>query len=202
MHGPVFATATVGGKPYALSRRRSTFGRDGLNLVALKQMTEGKARTPGRFWKTANKFGFTFNWAWASRNRGTAYFSSGLSSRSARAGSIDACRRSAPASTSGGPTSARTSTRTTSRGPDGLLLNWNNRSAPGFMHGDDEPYGSVQRVENFDQWPAQPQITDNVGIMNRAATEDVRSSVWPIISRVLRSPGPAPDAARSGGSST
>ena len=29
--------------------------------------------------------------------------------------------------------------------------------------------------------------------MNRAATEDVRSSAWPIISRVLRSPGPAPD---------
>ena len=39
-------------------------------------------------------------------------------------------------------------------GPDGLLLNWNNQSAPGFMHGDDEPYGSVQRVELFDKWPA------------------------------------------------
>jgi hypothetical protein len=48
-------------------------------------------------------------------------------------------------------------------------------------------------VENFDEWPAQPQITDNVAIMNRAATEDVRSSAWPLISRVLRSPGPAPD---------
>ena len=45
VHGPVFATATVGGKPYALSRRRSTFGRDGLNLAALKDMTEGKAYT-------------------------------------------------------------------------------------------------------------------------------------------------------------
>ena len=38
-------------------------------------------------------------------------------------------------------------------GPDGLLLNWNNQSAPGFMHGDDEPYGSVHRVELFDQFP-------------------------------------------------
>ena len=78
-------------------------------------------------------------------------------------------------------------------GPGGLLLNWNNQSAPGFMHGDDEPYGSAQRVELFDKWPNRPQLTDVVGIMNRAATEDVRSPVWPVVSKVLRS-GPAPSA--------
>ena len=60
------------------------------------------------------------------------------------------------------------------------------------MHGDDEPYGSVQRVENFDRFAPDVVLTDVVGIMNRAATEDVRSPVWPLISRVLRSPGPAP----------
>ena len=32
-----------------------------------------------------------------------------------------------------------------------------------------------------------------VGVMNRAATEDVRSPVWPIVSRVLHT-GPAPSA--------
>ena len=48
-HGPVFATATIDGEPYALSRRRSTFGRDGLNLAALKDMTEGDASTPNKF---------------------------------------------------------------------------------------------------------------------------------------------------------
>jgi hypothetical protein len=53
------------------------------------------------------------------------------------------------------------------------------------MHGDDEPYGSEQRVELFDQWPRHPRITDNVGIMNRAATEDVRSPTWEVVSRVL-----------------
>ena len=61
------------------------------------------------------------------------------------------------------------------------------------MHGDDEPYGSVQRVEMFNKWPASPQITDNVGIMNRAATQDVRSPVWPVVSRVLHmSAAPSP----------
>ena len=66
-----------------LSRKRSTLGRDGLNLAALKDMTEGKAKTPRRFFKVANQFGFTFNWAYVSRT-GTAFFSSGLLPRRPR----------------------------------------------------------------------------------------------------------------------
>jgi acyl-homoserine lactone acylase PvdQ len=168
VHGPVFATATVGGKPYALSRKRSTFGRDGLNLAALKDMTEGKARTPSRFYKTANQFGFTFNWAYVSRKK-TAYFSSGYLPR--RPKGLD--RRLPTIGTgqyewNGFLNSGKHPHGTT--GPGGLLLNWNNRSAPGFMHGDDEPYGSFQRVEMFNQFPPAVQITDDVGIMNRAAT--------------------------------
>ncbi len=191
VHGPVIGTATINGRPVALTRRRSTFGRDALNLAALKDMTEGKATTPERFWETANQFGFTFNWGYASR-RATSFFSSGLLPRRPRG--LD----------------RRLPTRGTGRfewqgyltqwehphdvgGPRGLLLNWNNRSAPGFMHGDDEPYGSAQRVELFDKWPARPTIVDVVAIMNRAATEDVRSPVWPIVSRVLHT-APAPNA--------
>jgi acyl-homoserine lactone acylase PvdQ len=191
VHGPVFATATVDGEPYALSRKRSTFARDALNLGALKDMTEGKATTPQRFWSAANKFGFTFNWGYVSR-KFTSFFSSGRLPR--RPPGLD---RRLPTLGDGshewtGFLSESEHPHDTS-GPGGLLLNWNNRSAPGFMHGDDEPYGSVQRVELFDQWPKHARITDNVGIMNRAATEDVRSPVWPVVSRVLRT-GPAPSA--------
>ena len=75
--------------------------------------------------------------------------------RSGRRASTAGCRRSAPGSTSGAGSSAVGTTRTAGRRPDGLLLNWNNQSAPGFMHGDDDPYGSVHRVELFDQFPAQ-----------------------------------------------
>lgn len=190
VHGPVFATATVDGKPFALARKRSTFGRDALNLAALKDMTEGEARSPSRFYRVANQFGFTFNWAYVSR-RATAYFTSGY--LPIRAKGLD---RRLPTLGTGdydwsGKFLSRKKHPHATTGPNGLLLNWNNRSAPGFMHGDDEPYGSVQRVENFDQWPARVHITDNVGIMNRAATEDVKSSAWPVISRVLRT-GPAP----------
>ena len=183
IHGPVFATATAKGKLYALSRRRSTFGRDALNLGALKDMTEGKAFNPSRFYRTANQFGFTFNWAYVSR-KATAYFSSAYLPK--RPPGLD---RRLPTLGTGqyewiGFLTQKKHPHDTS-GPGGLLLNWNNRSAPGFMHGDDEPYGSVQRVEMFNRWPAKAQITDNVGIMNRAATQDVRSPVWPVVSRVL-----------------
>ena len=77
-------------------------------------------------------------------------------------GSTAVCRRSATATSSGAASSARTSIRTTSAAPTALLLNWNNRSAPGFMHGDDEPYGSVHRVELFDRFPFSVKLPDVV----------------------------------------
>ncbi len=190
VHGGVIGTATVRGRPYALARKRSTFGRDALNLAALKDLTEGKGNTPRRFWRAANQFGFTFNWGYASR-RATSFFSSGRLPE--RAPGLD---RRLPTLGTGdyewrGFLSQREHPHAVS-GPGGLLLNWNNRSAPGFMHGDNEPYGSVQRVELFDRYPRRVTIEKNVGVMNRAATEDVRSPVWPVVSSVLRT-GRAPN---------
>jgi acyl-homoserine lactone acylase PvdQ len=189
VHGPVIGTATSGGQPYALTRQRSTFGRDALNLAALKDMTEGRAGTARQFFRAANQFEFTFNWAYASRAE-TAYFSSGRLPRRARG--LD---RRLPTLGSGdfewrGFLPQRDHPHAI-RGPGDLLLNWNNQSAPGFMHGDDAAFGSAHRVELFDQWPDHPTLADTVSVMNRAATEDVRSPVWPVVSRVLRS-GPAP----------
>ena len=191
----MIGTATSHGAPIALTRKRSTFGRDGLNLGALKDMTEGKASTPEKFWSVANQFGFTFNWAYVSREA-TAFFTSGLLPK--RAAGLD---RRLPTSGSGqyewqGYLSEREHPHSVS-GPGGLLLNWNNQSAPGFMHGDDNPYGSVHRVEVFDQFPRKVTLANNVSVMNRAATEDVRSPVWPVISRVLHGgPAPSPLAAQ------
>ncbi len=190
VHGPLIGTATSNGKPVALTRERSTFGRDGLNLGALKDMTEGKASTPERFWETANQFGFTFNWGYASRHD-TAYFSSGL--LPVRAPGLD--RRLPTVGT--GDYEWRGFLNEwqhphSKAGPNGLLLNWNNESAPGFMHGDDSPFGSVHRVELFDQFPSRVTLANDVSTMNRAATEDVRSIVWPVISQVLRG-GAAPN---------
>jgi acyl-homoserine lactone acylase PvdQ len=195
VHGPVIGWATSDGAPVALTRRRSTFGRDGLNLGALKDMTEGRARTARDFWKIANQFGFTFNWAYASRTT-TAYFTSGYLPERARG--LD---RRLPTVGTGEyewqgylPWWKHPHAET---GPNGLLLNWNNQSAPGFMHGDDEPYGSEHRVELFDQYPDRVTLAQDVGVMNRAATEDVRSPTWSVVSRLLHgSAAPSPLAAQ------
>ncbi|HUF98617.1 MAG TPA: penicillin acylase family protein [Ilumatobacter sp.] len=183
VHGPVVGTATSNGEFIALTRQRSTFGRDGLNLGALRDMTEGDADTAENFFTAANKFGFTFNWGYANRE-GIAYFASGL--LPIRAEGLD--RRLPTLGTGEYEWQGfleQDQHPHADGSPTGRLLNWNNQSAPGFMHGDDEQYGSVHRVENLDQWPEQSELTDVVGVMNRAATEDVRSSVWPVISRVL-----------------
>ena len=70
----MIGTATVGGQPYALARKRSTFGRDALNLGA-EGPDRGQGEDPDRR-TAANQFGFTFNWAYVSR-KATAYFSLG-----------------------------------------------------------------------------------------------------------------------------
>ncbi|MFT4613711.1 MAG: hypothetical protein ACI9NT_000852 [Bacteroidia bacterium] len=191
IHGPMIGTATSDGRPIALTRKRSTFGRDSLNLIALKDMTEGDASTPENFWKAANRFGFTFNWGYMSRDA-TAFFSSGY--LPVRAQGLD---RRLPTLGNGEYEWQSFLTQAehphSTGGPSGRLLNWNNQSAPGFMHGDRSPYGSVHRVELFDQFPNRVRLAEVVGIMNRSATEDVRSPVWPVISEVLRG-GDAPSA--------
>ena len=183
VHGPVIGTATSDGQPIALSRARSTFGRDSLNLAALKDMTQGDASTPEAFYESANKFGFTFNWGYANRE-GIGYFASGLLPE--RAEGLD---RRLPTDGSGdyewqGFLSQDEHPHADTH-PDGRLLNWNNQSAPGFMHGDNNLYGSWHRVELFDQWPEQAELADVVSIMNRSATENTLSPIWPVVSEVL-----------------
>ncbi len=192
VHGPVIGTATVHGWPYALTRKRSTYGQDVLSLAALKDMTEGRATTPQKFWKYANRFGFTFNWAYVNRTS-TSFFSSGK--LPVRAPGLD---RMLPTLGTGGyewrgflPELAHPHDV---GGPNNLLLNWNNKAAPGWMHGDDGHLGMVQHVQLFGPFPKHPRINDVVGVMNKAATQDVMGvEVWPVIRAMLRR-GKAPDA--------
>jgi acyl-homoserine lactone acylase PvdQ len=183
VHGPVIGTATSDGVPIALTTKRSTFGRDGLNLAALKDMTEGDAATPEQFFDAADRFGFTFNWGYVNRET-NAYFNSGY--LPVRAWGLD---RRLPTLGTGeyewqGFLSRDEHPHAIGH-PTGRLVNWNNQSAPGFMHGDDNLYGSVHRVEGFDQWPDGVDLAGVVGVMNRSATEHEVSTLWPVVSEVL-----------------
>ncbi len=48
-------------------------------------------------------------------------------------------------------------------------------------------------MELFDKFPHDVTLADDVSVMNRAATEDAHSLVWPVVSKVLRT-GPARSA--------
>ncbi len=192
VHGPVIGTATVHGRPYALTRKRSTYGQDVLSLAALKAMTEGRATTPQKFWKFANRFGFTFNWGYVSRTA-TSFFSSGR--LPIRAPGLD---RMLPTLGTGGYEwrgfLSELAHPHDIGGPNNLLLNWNNKAAPGWMHGDDQHLGSVQHVELFGPFPSRPRINDVVGVMNKAATQNETGVVvWPVV-RAMLSRARAPDA--------
>ena len=184
VHGPVIGTATVGGKPYALSRKRSTFGRDGLNLAALHDMTAGKATTPQKFWKAANQFGFTFNWAYASR-KATAYFTSGRLPKRARG--LD---RRLPTLGTGkyewkgflraAPAPAR---RERAERAAAQLEQPARRRASCTATTSPTARSSTSSCSTSSR--SGPRSPTWSSVMNRAATEDVRSPVWPVVSKVL-----------------
>jgi acyl-homoserine lactone acylase PvdQ len=193
VHGPVSGTAMVRGRPYAIARKRSTYGRDGLSIAALRDMTLGRGRTVGGFWRSANEFEFTFSWGYAGRRR-TAYFCSGRLPRRARG-----TNKLLPTLGSGrydwrGFVPLRRHPHDVG-GPRGLFLNWNNKPAPRWQPGDDvHGYGSVHRVELLSRFPRRARLRDVVGVMNRAATQDLRAvRLWPVVRAVLRT-GRAPDA--------
>ena len=183
VHGPLIGTATTDGEPVALTRQRSTFGRDGLNLAALKSMTEGDAETSEDFFDVANEFGFTFNWSYVNREE-SSFFSSGY--LPVRAAGLD---RRLPTNGSGDYEwegfLERDEHPHAVGHPEGRLLNWNNQAAPGFMHGDTNSYGSVHRVEMFEPFPEEADLASVVGVMNEAATRSPGSGAWDVVSQVL-----------------
>jgi len=185
VHGPVQGTVMVKGKPYAIAKARSTYGEDAFGIAALRDMTVGGGSTVEGFYRAANEFGFTFNWAYASRKH-VAYFSSGkLPIRAKGTNKLLPTLGTGRYDWKGFLPLARHPHAVDPRG--GLLLNWNNKPAPGWQAGDDNlSYGSVHRVEAFYHFPKKARIEDVVSIMNKAATEDVTATqVWPVLHAVL-----------------
>ncbi len=193
VHGPVFGTARVGGKRYAVVRARSTYKRDIASIAALRDMTLDRGRTVDGFFRSVNQFEFTFNWAYASHGN-VAYFSSGRIPRAERGVNELLPRLGTGRYDWKGFLSRRQHPQAVNpRG--GLLLNWNNKPAPGWLPGDDvHSYGSVHRVELFKGFARQVTLENTASVMNRAATRDLRATeVWPVIRAVLGS-SRAPDA--------
>src|SRR4051812_46364084 len=193
VHGPISGTVTAGGKPYAVSLDRSTRGRDVTVSRFFEALNTNRVRSARDFIKAAAGMEMTFNWFYAD-NRDIAYFSAGRLPKRAPntypglptlgTGQYD-WRGFLPASAH--PQAINP--------PEGKLVSWNNKQAPGFGAADNEfSFGSVHRVQMFTGLPAKATLPDLVSLVNRAATSDLRViGVWPAIAKVLAT-GPAPDA--------
>jgi acyl-homoserine lactone acylase PvdQ len=79
----------------------------------------------------------------------------------------------------------------------GVIVNWNNKPAPGFASADDNfSYGAVHRSLLLSRGVQgeKKSVLDLVRTMNKAATQDLRAvEVWPVVITMLQR-APAPSA--------
>jgi acyl-homoserine lactone acylase PvdQ len=188
VHGPVKGYATVDGKRVAISRKRSTRGRELGSLRFFLDLSTNRVRSAKDFVRTAAEMELTFNWVYAD-SRSIAQFTSGR--LPLRPASVDP---GLPTKGTGeyewqgfAPASAHAQVIDPS---SGVILNWNNKPARGYAGADDEwTWGPVQRVDLL--WAGiqrrkKHMLASVVAAMNGAATQDLRlMRVWPVVRDVL-----------------
>ncbi len=195
VHGPVIGYATVDGRRVAVSRKRSSYLLDGVDLLLFQKLTRGRIRNARDFIKAAYVSPQTFNTFYADSRRIAQITTGRLPLR-------------APGVDSGLPTDGRgrhewrgfLGDRAHPQGilKGGVLNNWNNKPARGFPAADDQwSYGAIGRVDLLNQNTAKVRrhtLATLTGAMNAAATQDVRTmTLVPLLAEFLRG-GPAPSA--------
>jgi acyl-homoserine lactone acylase PvdQ len=208
VHGPVVGYATVDGRKVAISSKRASYGKDALDLLYNRRLSDGQVDSPKSFMKAASLTPQTFN-SFYMDSKHVAEFTSGLLPR--RAKGVDP---SLPTVGTGkyewrgflaadkhihGVDPQHTPTR-------GTMVNWNNISAHGFGAADDSFGGNgsaarvnllnydLKRLEKHGKW----SLATVASAMNSAATQDVRAiETVPLLSQLLKgSTPPSGQAAR------
>jgi acyl-homoserine lactone acylase PvdQ len=195
VHGPVVGYATVDGRRVAISRKRSSYLLDGVDLLIFQHLTRGRVPNARAFLRIAATSPQTFNTFYAD-DKQVANITTGRLPLRARG--VDP----------GLPTDGRGDYEwhgflPGKRNPQaiqdgGVMNNWNNKPARAFPASDDQwNYGSIGRVELLNANTAKRRrhtLATLTGAMNAAATQDVRVMRFiPILSRLLRG-GTAPSA--------
>jgi acyl-homoserine lactone acylase PvdQ len=198
IHGPVVGYATVDGRRVAVSRKRSSYLLDGVDLLLFQRLTRGRIRNAREFIDAAVVTPQTFNTFYADHKRVAMVTTGRLP---LRAEGVD----------SGLPTDGRG--RHEWRGflnpkgnpqaivRSGVLNNWNNKPARGFPGSDEQwAYGPLGRVDLLNQNTAKVRrhtLATLTGAMNAGATQDVRTMTFvPLLADFLRA-GRAPSALAS-----
>ena len=195
VHGPVVGYATVDGRRVAVSRKRSSYLLDGVDLLLYQRLTRGKVRNAREFIDAAAISPQTFNTFYADHKQVAQVTTGRLPLRAA---GVD----------SGLPTDGqgkhewkgflKAKAHPQAILKSGVLNNWNNKPARGFPASDDQwAYGPVGRVDLLNQNTAKVRrhtLATLTGAMNAGATQDVRTMTFvPLLAEFLRG-GPAPSA--------
>ena len=199
VHGPVIGYATVDGRRVAISRKRSSYLLDGVDLLLFQRLTRGRIPNARAFIKAALVSPQTFNTFYADSDE-VAQVTTGRLPLRARG--VDP---GLPTDGRGGFEwkgflGAKAHPQAILRG--GVLNNWNNKPALGFPAADDQwSYGSIGRVDLLNQNTNKVKrhtLATLTGAMNAAATQDVRTIRFvPLLAEFLNgSPAPSTRAAR------
>ncbi|GAC1580310.1 MAG: penicillin acylase family protein [Candidatus Dormibacteria bacterium] len=197
VNGPVVGYATVGRHKVAIARKRASYGKDVLDLLFNRRLSDGQVHSPQSFIKAAALTPQTFNSFYVD-SKHVAETTTGL--LPLRATGTDP---SLPTvgngryewrgylAASGHPQGIDPSQTPTT----GTMVNWNNASAHGFGAADDEwgRNGSVARVSLLNQDLAQHRVHGKwtlagvASAMNQAATSNVLGvEAVPLLAKVLK----------------
>jgi len=189
VHGPVLGYArTEDGTRVAISKKRSTRGRELLSALAFQDLNTNRVHDAKSFYRAMNQLEFTFNWFYAD-NRDIAMFSSGrLPIRAPNVGSGLPTKGTGEYEWRGFLPLNRHARGINPK--SGVILNWNNKPARGFSSSDDNwSFGPVQRVQLLRNAVARQKVhtlASLTGAMNRAATQDLRTvAVVPALEQYL-----------------
>jgi acyl-homoserine lactone acylase PvdQ len=203
VHGPVIGYATVNGRKVAISRKRSSYGKDVVDQLLFRRLSTGRVHSARSFFKAASLTPQTFNSFYIDKKH-VALFTSGL--LPIRDDDVDPglpTKGTGQYEWEGFLSPHRHIHGIDPR--DGTMTNWNNVSARGFAASDNQwgGTGSAARVDLLDfnlarlasngRW----SLASVTAAMNAAATQDVRAiRTVPLLVRLLQ--GSAPPNAQAG----
>jgi acyl-homoserine lactone acylase PvdQ len=196
--GLVIARATIGGKPVAYTKLRSTYYHEVDSALGFSDLNNPDLiHSPQDFQHAVAKIGYTFNWFYAD-DKHIAYFNSGNNPE--RQPRLDPtlpvrARFEWPGYNPDINTAGYTPF---SQHPQVIdqdyLTSWNNKQAPGFGAPDtDTPYTSIFRSQSLDdrikeaiRRKGKIELHDLVNAMEDAGTVDLRGSkVLPYLLKVI-----------------
>jgi acyl-homoserine lactone acylase PvdQ len=202
VHGPVFEFATVGGQPVALTKAKAVDFHELDAVISFMRMAENHPRDAQMFMTDFGTFPGTENWFYAD-NHDIAWQQSGRYQRHAlgsdvelpfwgdgRADWINFNPRTYTASYL--PDSARPNAFDP---PDGFIISWNNKEAPGWRKGPSEwDGGPIQHalilqqrlLSEVQRGGGKTDLTGLARSANTTATTDLREfDVYPLMRQVI-----------------